>query len=64
MGTLGNVPLASALVCCTVAVLSCIQWKAHHKFATRDHRVFTIYNYNLQILRNEQHPCNTSSQTY
>ena len=32
MGTLGNVPLASAHGRCTVAALSCIQWKAHHKF--------------------------------
>ena len=32
MGTLGNVPLASAHGRCTVAALSCIEWKAHHKF--------------------------------
>ena len=32
MGTLGNVPLASAHGRCTAAALSCIQWKAHHKF--------------------------------
>ena len=32
MGTLGNVPLASAYGRCTAAALSCIQWKAHHKF--------------------------------
>ena len=32
MGTLGNVPLASAHGCCTAAALSCIQWKAHHEF--------------------------------
>ena len=32
MGTLGNVPLASAHGRCTVAALSCIKWKAHHKF--------------------------------
>ena len=32
LGTLGNVPLASALGRCTAAALSCIQWKAHHKF--------------------------------
>ena len=32
MGTLGNVPLASAHRRCAAATLSCIQWKAHHKF--------------------------------
>ena len=32
METLGNVPLASEHGCCTVAALSCIQWKSHHKF--------------------------------
>ena len=32
MGTLGNVPLASAHGRCTAAALSCIQWKAHHEF--------------------------------
>ena len=32
MGTLGNVPLASAHGRCTVAALSSIKWKAHHKF--------------------------------
>ena len=32
MGTLDNVPLASADGRCTVAALSCIQWKAHHEF--------------------------------
>ena len=32
MGTLGNVPLASTHGRCTVAALSCIEWKAHHKF--------------------------------
>ena len=32
MGTLGNVALASAHGRCTAAALSCIQWKAHHKF--------------------------------
>ena len=32
MGTLGNVPLASAHGRCTTAALSCIQWKAHHEF--------------------------------
>ena len=32
MGTLGNVPLASAHGRCTAAALSCIQRKAHHEF--------------------------------
>ena len=32
MGTLGNVPLTSAHGHCTVAALSCNQWKAHHEF--------------------------------
>ena len=32
MGTLGNLPLASAHGRCTAAALSCNQWKAHHKF--------------------------------
>ena len=31
MGTLGNVPLASAHGRCTTAAVSCIQWKAYHK---------------------------------
>ena len=31
-GTVGNVPLASALGRCAAAALSCIQWKAHHEF--------------------------------
>ena len=30
MGTLGNVPPASAHGCCIVTVLSCIQWKAEY----------------------------------
>ena len=32
MGTLGNVPLASAYGRCAVAALSSIKWKALHKF--------------------------------
>ena len=32
MATLSNVPSASAHGRCTAAALSCIQWKAHHKF--------------------------------
>ena len=32
MGTLGNVPLASAQGRCTAAALSCIQLKAHLMF--------------------------------
>ena len=32
MGTSGNVPLTSAYRASALAALSCIQWKAHHKF--------------------------------
>ena len=45
MGTLGNVRLASAHGRCPAAVLSCIQWKAHHKF----HVPHAIEYFQLQL---------------
>ena len=48
MGTLGNVPLASAHGRCTVAALSCIQWKAHHRF----HVPHDIEYLQLQLQKN------------
>ena len=55
MGTLGNLPLASAYGRYIAAALSCIQWKVHHKFHVPHVIIeysqlqfqFTIYNYSL-----------------
>ena len=47
MGTFCNVLLASAHGRCTVAALSCIQWKAHHGF----HVPHVIIDY-LQFTQN------------
>ena len=50
MGTLGNVPLASAHGHCTVAALSCIlKWKTHHKFHVSP-VVFVQLNYLISYI--------------
>ena len=51
MGTLGNVPLASAHGRRTAAALSCIQWKAHHKFHV-PHDIEYLQNYNSEWVNN------------
>ena len=65
MGTLGNVPFASAHGRCTVAALSCIEWKAHHKFRVSLVDIWPIswpiptYTYTYCIMEHSGHSWNS-----